>query len=121
MFLEFDLANAEWVVTAYLAGDENMIEIIQSGRSPHIATGALISGAPEEFVLEEHKLLGMQSDPDTIRSIRKGLKIPQGIFMPRSMSIRQAGKKSNHGLNYGMRYRRFALENEMPETDAKPI
>ena len=31
------------------------------------------------------------------------------------------GKKSNHGLNYNMRYKRFALENEMDEGDAKTI
>ena len=37
------------------------------------------------------------------------------------MSIRQAGKKSNHGLNYNMRFRRFALENEMSEVEAKRI
>jgi len=37
------------------------------------------------------------------------------------MSIRQAGKKSNHGLNYDMGYRTFALENEMEEADARVI
>jgi DNA polymerase I-like protein with 3'-5' exonuclease and polymerase domains len=37
------------------------------------------------------------------------------------MTVRQAGKKSNHGLNYGMGYRRFALENEMPETEARNL
>ena len=35
------------------------------------------------------------------------------------MSIRQAGKKGNHALDYDMKYRRFALENEMPESEAK--
>jgi DNA polymerase I-like protein with 3'-5' exonuclease and polymerase domains len=37
------------------------------------------------------------------------------------MSIRQAGKKSNHGLNYGMEYRRFALETGLVEADAQHI
>ena len=122
MFLcEFDLAGAEWVVTAYLARDKNMIGVIESGKSPHIVTGALISGAPEEFVEKENKVVGSNTDPTTIASLRREMDIPKGIFMPRSMSIRQAGKKSNHGLNYGMKYRRFALENELPETDAEPI
>jgi DNA polymerase I-like protein with 3'-5' exonuclease and polymerase domains len=121
ILIEFDLAGAEWVVVAYLAGDKNMIEVVESGKSPHVVTGALISGASEEFVLQEHKLVGSNTDPDTIMSLRRSLDIPHGIFLPRSMSIRQAGKKSNHGCNYYMRYKRFALENEMPETDAEPI
>lgn len=121
ILVEFDLAGAEWVVVAYLAGDQNMIGVVESGRSPHIVTGALISGASEEFVKHEHEVVGSNTDPDTIRTLRSGLATPPGIFLPRSMSIRQAGKKSNHGCNYYMRYKRFALENEMPETDAEPI
>src|SRR5215510_138225 len=121
MMLEFDLAGAEWVVVAYLANDENMIGVVKSGKSPHIVTGSLISGASEDFVLQEHKLVGSHTDPNTIEMLRRQLTIPPGIFLPRIMSIRQAGKKSNHGLNYNMKYRRFALENEMPEADAEPI
>lgn len=121
ILIEFDLAGAEWVVVAYLSGDANMLDVVQSGRSPHVVTGSLISGASEEFVTQEHKAVGGNTDPDTIMQLRSTLDIPPGIFLPRSMSIRQAGKKSNHGCNYYMRYRRFALENEMPETDAEPI
>ena len=121
VFVEFDLAGAEWVVTAYLANDSNMIGVVESGKSPHIVTGALISGASEEFVEKENKVVGSNTDPATISNLRRQLDIPKGIFMPRSMSIRQAGKKSNHGLNYGMKYRRFALENELPEDEAAPI
>jgi hypothetical protein len=119
--IEFDLASAEWIVTAYLSGDPNMLEVAASGRSPHVATGALISGATEEFVEEENKIVGLNTDPDIIRSLRSQLDIPRGVFLPRSMSIRQAGKKSNHALNYGMGYRRFALENEIMDVDAKPL
>jgi hypothetical protein len=121
IILEFDLAGAEWVVVAYLSQDENMLSVVRSGKSPHIVTGALISGASEGFVLEEHKAVGSHTDATTIMMLRSKLKIPSGIFLPRVMSIRQAGKKSNHGLNYNMKYRRFALENEMLEEDAKPI
>src|SRR5262245_12005511 len=119
--MEFDLAGPEWVVVAYLSGDKNMIGVVESGKSPHIVTGSLISGAPEEFVQAEHEAVGSHTDPDTVQAKRSSLNIPPGIFLPRIMSIRQAGKKSNHGLNYNMKYRRFALENEMLEDDAKPM
>jgi DNA polymerase I-like protein with 3'-5' exonuclease and polymerase domains len=121
MLIEFDLTGAEWVICAYLSGDKNMLSTVEEGRDPHIATGSLISGASETFVEAEHQLVGSQTDPDIIRSYRSKLDVPRGVFLPRSMSIRQAGKKSNHGLNYGMGHRRFALENEMLETEAKPI
>lgn len=122
ILIEFDLAGAEWVVVAYLSGDANMLGVVSSGKSPHIITGSLISGASEDFVLEEHKIVGSNTSPDTIISLRASLDTPKNIlFIPRSMSIRQMGKKANHGLNYYMRYRRAALEWEIPETDAEPI
>jgi hypothetical protein len=124
VFVEFDLAGAEWVVVAYLAGDQNMIDVVESGRSPHVATGSLLTGVPEDLVIREHELLGSATDPDGLLMVRNA-ELPElmngGYFIPRSMTIRQAGKKSNYGLNYDMRYKRFALENEMTETDAKPI
>lgn len=124
MLLEFDLAGAEWVVTAYLSGDPNMIAVVESGESPHVATGHLISRAPKELILAEHKLIGGATDPDYIADLRaEGIPalLDGDFFLPRSMTIRQAGKKSNHGLNYDMRYKRFALENEMMEGEAEPI
>lgn len=121
LMLEFDLAGAEWVVVAYLSQDPNMLEVVRSGKSPHIVTGALIAGCDEELVAQDHKLVGSNTDPSTIDQLRRQIRFPPGVFLPRSMSIRQAGKKSNHGLNYDMRYRRFALENEMQEKDAEPI
>lgn len=123
ILLEFDLAGADWIVTAYASGCEQMIKVAESGRSPHPITGSLISGAPEELVMREHKLLEHETDPDKIAALRQQLpELASGqFFLPRSMSIRQAGKKSNHGLNYDMKYKRFALENEIPETDAKRI
>lgn len=122
LLLDFDKAGAEWVVTAYLANDPRMIEVCETGKSPHLMTGQLISGAPEEFVLREHKLVGSNTDPEVISQLRAQLGLmPPGIFLPRVMSIRQAGKKSNHGLNYRMGYRRFGLENELEEAEAKRI
>lgn len=122
--IEFDLAGAEWVVVAYLSGDENMIRVAESGESPHVATGHLISRAPKDIIIKENEAVGIATDPELIERLRKE-SVPElfegDYFLPRTMSIRQAGKKSNHGLNYGMRYKRFALENEMPEKDAEQI
>jgi len=123
LFVNFDKAGAEWVVVAYLSGDARMIDVIESGKSPHTVTGSLISGAPEELVLLEHELIKEANDPYAIEELRAT--IPEladpAFFLPRSMSIRQAGKKSNHALNYDEGYRVFALYNEMEEGDAKKI
>ena len=122
-FMEFDKAGAEWVIVAYLANDARMIDIVRNGKDPHGTTGALISGAPIDLVLKEHKVVGSHTDPNTIAELRSQLpELQQGnYFLPRIMSIRQAGKKSNHGLNYNMGYKRFALETELDERDAKRI
>lgn len=126
--LEFDLAGAEWVVVAYLSGDENMLRVVESGKSPHVATGSFIFGIPEELVIKEHKIVGAHTDPTMIRQLRLehipelfDLEGQPGVFLPRIFSCRQGGKKTNHGLNYDMKYRRFALENEIPEADAMPM
>ncbi len=122
LLIEFDKAGAEWVVVAYLSGDQNMLRVIEEGKDPHVVTGALISGAPEEYIIMENEHVGHNTDPNTISEIRAKMNwAPEGIWMPRNMSIRQAGKKCNHGLNYNMKYRRFALETEMDEADAKVL
>lgn len=128
ILMEFDKAGAEWVIVAYLSGDANMLRVVNEGKSPHVITGSLISGAPESVVLLEHKIVGDMTDPDEILRLRAPLmaqlkkkygKKLEDWYFPRTMSIRQAGKKSNHGLNYDMRYRRYALENEIEESEAK--
>lgn len=125
VLIEFDKSGAEWVCVAYLTGDGNMLSVVEDGRDPHTVTGAFISGMSEELVIKEHKAVGGNTDPETIVQIRKA--IPEFMmphdkwFFPRSMSVRQCGKKSNHGLNYDMKYRRFALENEIEESEAKRI
>jgi DNA polymerase I-like protein with 3'-5' exonuclease and polymerase domains len=122
ILLEFDLSGAEWVIVAYKSNDTNMIGVVTSGKSPHVVTGSLISGVPEDLVEKENKIVGSKTDPIIIDQLREK-ELPElfdikGAFLPRTMSIRQAGKKSNHGLNYGMKYRLFALTNEIPEKDA---
>lgn len=127
IFIEIDLSQAEWVVTAYASRDTRMIDIVESDKDPHLETGHLISTAPYDYIRAENDAIGHITNPDDIVEIRSKLadRWPEvrdnKWFLPRVMSVRQAGKKSNHGLNYDMRYRRFALENEMPEKDAERI
>lgn len=125
ILVEFDKSGAEWVVVAYLSGDARMLDVIQSGKSPHIVTGHLLTGVPEDVVEAESKIVKNVIDPDTIYELRSKhfpmLLDERWRFLPRSMSIRQCGKKSNHALNYGMRYRRAALQWEIEEREAATI
>ena len=104
-----------------------MLSVVHSGKSPHVFTANFVTRIPEDLILKDHKAVGDVTDPTAIRDIR-AKEVPEvlelekkGHFLPRTMSIRQAGKKSNHALNYGMKFRRFALENEITEADAKPL
>ena len=136
-FLELDKRQAEWVVVAYLSGDARMLHVIESKRDPHVYTAAMmmIEQLPldvrkqvklediEELVREDHKLLGTLSDEEEIRRRRATSKRLTSVlqFLPRTMSLRQAGKKANHGLNYDETYRMFALMNEILEAEAQRI
>ncbi|KKK51561.1 hypothetical protein LCGC14_3113720, partial [marine sediment metagenome] len=117
IMFEIDKAQAEWVVTAYVSGDAEMIHVVESGQDAHAYTGHKISKLPIEVVLKEGKAVGHETDPILIEKLRRQ-HMPElfddtyeDIFLPRIFSIRQAGKKSNHGLNYKIGYWRFALEN----------
>ena len=121
LLVELDKAGAEWVIVAYLTCDGAMLQIVESGISPHTATAVLISHSNKKFVEEESKLVGMNTDQTKISELRTVLAIEEGWYLPRSMSLRQAGKKSNHGLNYDMKYKRFALELEIMETEANEL
>jgi DNA polymerase I-like protein with 3'-5' exonuclease and polymerase domains len=124
MLINLDLAGAEWVVTAYLSRDPEMLKIAKSKESPHPVTGARISGVSKELVIKDDKVIGLLNDPAQIYSLRKQ-HLPElldtATFLPRTMSIRQAAKKANHGLNYRLGYKTFALKNEMEERDAIKI
>lgn len=126
LFIECDLVHAEWVVTAYLSQDANMLKIVEKKLDPHLITAGMITGAPLELLKLEYAIVGKQSDPDEIERLRRELLKPQWhgaplntFFLPRIMSGRQLGKKCNHGLNYNMQYRRFSLETELLENEAK--
>lgn len=121
-FIELDKAGAEWVLVAYMSGDPNMLSVIERGVSPHIVTGALLTGLPEELIEKESKLVGLRNDPIEIESLR--LQMPEleaAHFLPRSMSIRQCAKKANHGLNYMEDWFMFSFINEVSAAEAKKI
>ena len=124
ILIEIDKSYAEWIVTAFVSGDARMIEVAENKEDPHIITAGHMTNLPEELLIKEDKLIGQQTDPNIIEELRlESLKeiFTHGGFIPRTMSCRQAGKKSNHGCNYREGFRTFALKNEMPESDAKLI
>ncbi len=127
ILVEMDKIQAEWVATAYITGDPRMISVVESDQDPHVATAELITDLPPELIRLEHKLLGHMSNPVEIQEARKEFALQdaeileaykKAIFIPRTMSIRQCGKKCNHGFNYGMKAPKFALMNEVSNADA---
>lgn len=125
LLIEVDKSQAEWIIVAHLANDPEMLRIFREGLDAHGVTGSRISKVPEDIVKSESDLLGHLTDPKLILAGREEhfseLLTFEGGFIPRNMTIRQMGKKSNHALNYDMSYRRFSLENETPERDSKLI
>lgn len=124
IFWELDKAGAEWVVVAYTSGDARMIKCCEEGLDPHVYTAQHMYEAPPDLVVAENKVIGHTTDPDIISELRRK-HFPKGFDtgrpLPRTMSMRQAGKKSNHGLNYDETFRMFALINEILESEAKDI
>lgn len=124
ILIELDKVGAEWVAVAYICGDARMIQVVEENKDPHLITGMLISGLPAELVLKEHKLLGMLTDANEIEEVRRR-ELPEifqlASFLPRTMSVRQCGKKSNHGLNYIMGPNEFANFSELDITDSRRI
>lgn len=124
VFIELDKRQAEWVVVAYVSGDENMMKILQDGGDPHAYTASQMFGIDMQTIKEESKYIGYESNPDKIEELR----ISHGFYqrfqdkwIPRTMSMRQCGKKSNHGLNYDETYRMFSMINEITEKEASVI
>ena len=70
-FLEQDKRQAEWIVVAYLSNDANMMKIIEMGVDPHVATGALMTGAAPDLIKLEDKFLDKSRDPDFIAKVRQ--------------------------------------------------
>lgn len=123
-FVEADKAGAEWVVVAYLSGDANMMNAVESGTSPHVHTASLMFGVEPEIIEYENKIVGHTSDADLIDELRRSddfLSKFMAPNWPRRWSLRQTAKKANHGLNYDEREFQFALQNEMEISEARRI
>ena len=120
---EVDKRQAEWVVVAYLTQDANMLSVVESGQDTHIHTASLMFNVEKELLEYEAKLIGNNSDADYIDSLRASDQRIADLKgkLPRTMSARQCGKKSNHGLNYDEGFAKFALINEMEQSEAKRI
>lgn len=124
MLVEVDKRQAEWVVVAYASNDTNMIQAIKDGKDVHSYTASLMFGVPMDLVTYEKDIIGHSTNAEAIKQLRMDdptlckMYTPQ---WPRGMSLRQCGKKSNHGLNYDEGYLNFALLNEMEPTESKRI
>lgn len=114
LMFQLDKAQAEWVASAYIFGDANMIQACEERVDVHCRTAKMMFGILEDAAKKEDKLLGTTTDVDEIRRIREE-KIPE-IYkynpLP-SMSCRQAGKKSNHSFNYGLSAQGFSNNYDM--------
>ena len=96
--LNFDLAQAENRIVAYIAPDMNMIHAFENKIDIHKQTAGLIFHVPYEEVSDE----------------KGSAKLGNG-----QLSQRDWGKKANHGLNYDLSYKAFALIYEIPESDGR--
>lgn len=119
-FWEVDKRQAEWIVVAYLSGDANMLSVVNSGEDTHIHTAYLMYRLDKDILLAEHKDIGSLTDPQEIYERRMAAGFPHDR-LPRTMSGRQMGKKSNHGLNYDEGPNTFALINEIEITESKRV
>lgn len=121
-FWEVDKRQAEWVVVAYLSGDANMLSVIETGEDPHTHTAHLMFRLDKDIIKQDAKLIGGLIDREEIMERRLDVFVPEIVQrLPASMSGRQMGKKSNHGLNYDEGYNTFALSNEIEIPEAKRV
>lgn len=124
VFVEWDVAGAEWVIVAYLSRDPNMLEVVRSGVSPHTATASFATKVPVKLILKEEELLEGCIDPEEIEATRRA-EYPEvfelAAFLPTGKTLRQTFKTANHSLNYGLGYKAFALRNEISEAEGQKI
>ena len=96
----FDLSQIENRIVAYVGKVIPMIKAFEEGLDVHRLTAALIFGKP----------VGQISD-ESGSSPLSGSRFSERFW----------GKKANHGLNYDLGYKKFALTYELPEPAAKMI
>ena len=100
LYYSFDLSQFENRVVAYVGNVSQMIEAFETGQDVHSLTASLIFDMPIDEARDKSNLcpLGDGTHP-----------------------YRFWGKKANHGLNYDLGYKSFALYYELPEKQAKTI
>jgi len=96
----FDLSQIENRIVAYVGGVIAQIEAFEQGIDLHSLTASIIFNKPYDQISKE----------DGSSPLGDG-----------RQSERYWGKKGNHAINYDVGYKKFALVNEMPESDAKLI
>jgi len=100
VLIEFDKRQAEWVVVAYASDDSNMIRAIEQGLDVHAYTASLMFHVPMEVVAHENDVIGHVTNPDQIKELRTTddiLRQHDTAIWPRSMTLRQCGKKCMPG------------------------
>lgn len=100
VYYGIDLSQAENRIVAYVGRIENMIEAFETGKDVHRLTASLIFNKPMDEISDEPGSCSLGNGESTER---------------------QWGKKANHGLNYDLGYKSFALYYDMPEKEAKFI
>ncbi len=95
---DIDLEQAENRIVAYLAPERNMMRAFEDGIDIHSLTAALV----------------FRKDVKDISNVDGS-----SVLGNREQSERFWGKTCNHALNYDIGYRKFSLEYELPESEAK--
>lgn len=124
ILIKLDKRQAEWIVVAYASGDASMINAIENGLDTHAYTASQMFNVPMDIVKKEHKLIEHESDPEQIKDARAKMDFLKPYidkWLPRTTSMRQCGKKSNHALNYDETARMFSFINEITEKEAGVI
>jgi DNA polymerase I-like protein with 3'-5' exonuclease and polymerase domains/uracil-DNA glycosylase len=106
VFYGLDLSQAENRIVAYVGRISQMIEAFEQGKDIHGLTASLMASI-------------FYAGSDRARSIN--VKVDKAPIGDGSKTWRDWGKKANHGLNYDLGYKTFALYNEIPEKDSKLI
>ena len=95
-----DLSQIENRIVAYVGGVIPQIEAFENGIDLHTLTASIIFDKPYDQI----------SDKDGSSPLGDG-----------RQSERYWGKKGNHAINYDVSHKKFALVNEMRETEAKVV
>lgn len=94
----FDLSQIENRIVAYVGGVIEQIRAFESGIDLHRLTASIIFKKPYSEISDK-------AGSSTLGDGRQ--------------SERYWGKKGNHATNYDVGYKKYALKNELPETEAK--